>query len=150
MYACVKPSEIKSLISEIGRKTRARARPCAGTTRSTTAARPTSTRSEAFGKGRMGSALMGSLQVSCFLTEGPFGHSLPFTYFNLPKSARVYRFPQAVKIRYWCSGPISVDPICPQSTHVFTIYYYLLSLFTVSYSLYILLTIAAKASTSGT
>ena len=27
------------------------------------------------GKGRMGSALMGSLQVSCFLTEGLFGYS---------------------------------------------------------------------------
>ena len=30
---------------------------------------------EAFGKGQMGSALMGSLQISCFLTEGPFGYS---------------------------------------------------------------------------
>ena len=29
-----------------------------------------------FGKGQVGSALMGSLQISCFLTEGPFGYSL--------------------------------------------------------------------------
>ena len=28
-----------------------------------------------FGKGQMGSALMGSLQISCFLTEGLFGYS---------------------------------------------------------------------------
>ena len=27
------------------------------------------------GKGRIGSALMGSLQISCLLTEGPFGYS---------------------------------------------------------------------------
>ena len=27
-----------------------------------------------FGKGQMGSALMGSLRISCFLTEGPFGY----------------------------------------------------------------------------
>ena len=27
------------------------------------------------GKGQMGSALMGSLQTSCFLTEGLFGYS---------------------------------------------------------------------------
>ena len=36
---------------------------------------------------------------------------LPLTYFYLPKSARVYLFPQSVKIHYFCSGPISVDPI---------------------------------------
>ena len=23
-------------------------------------------------------------------------------------------FPQSAKIRYFCSGPVSVDPICPQ------------------------------------
>ena len=28
-----------------------------------------------FGKGQMGSALMGSLQISCFLTEGLFWYS---------------------------------------------------------------------------
>ena len=29
----------------------------------------------ALGRGQMGSALMGSLRISCFLTEGPFGYS---------------------------------------------------------------------------
>ena len=41
---------------------------------------------------------------------------LPLTYLFLPKSARAYLFPQSVKIHYFCSGPISVDPICPQPT----------------------------------
>ena len=39
---------------------------------------------------------------------------LPLTYFYLPKSARAYLFPQSVKVYYFCSGPISVDPICQQ------------------------------------
>ena len=39
---------------------------------------------------------------------------LPLTYFYIPKGARVYLFPQSVKVRYFCSGPISVDPICPR------------------------------------
>ena len=66
------------------------------------------------GKGQMGSALMGSLQISCFLT-GTFW-VLPLTYCYLPKSARVHLFPQSVKfINDFCSGPTSVDPICPQS-----------------------------------
>ena len=39
---------------------------------------------------------------------------LLLTYFYLPKSARAYLFPHSVKIHYFCSGPISVDPICPQ------------------------------------
>ena len=38
------------------------------------------------------------------------------TCFYIPKSARVYLFPQSVKIHFFCSGPISVDPICPQPT----------------------------------
>ena len=29
----------------------------------------------------------------------------------LPKSARAYLFPQSVKVCYFCSGPVSVDPI---------------------------------------
>ena len=36
-------------------------------------------------------------------------------YFYIPKSARAYLFPQSVKNHYYCSGPISLDPICPQS-----------------------------------
>ena len=39
---------------------------------------------------------------------------LPLTYFYLPKSARAYLLPQPVKKHYFCRGPISVDPICPQ------------------------------------
>ena len=39
---------------------------------------------------------------------------LPLTYFYISKSARAYLFPQSVKIYSFCSGPISVDPICPQ------------------------------------
>ena len=41
---------------------------------------------------------------------------LPLTYFYLPRSAREYRFPQSVKVQNFCSGPVSVDPICPQSS----------------------------------
>ena len=61
----------------------------------------------------MGSALMGSQRISCFNDRGTFW-VLPLTYFHLPKSARAYAFPQSVKNNYFCSGPISVDPICPQ------------------------------------
>ena len=39
---------------------------------------------------------------------------LPLTYFCLPKRSRACLFPQPVKIYYFCSGPISADPICPQ------------------------------------
>ena len=48
-----------------------------------------------------------------FFDRGTFG-VLPLTYFYLPKSARVYLFPKSVKIHNFCSGPISVDPICPR------------------------------------
>ena len=68
-------------------------------------------RQEDFGKGQMGSALMGSLQFFMFFDRGSFGYS---TYFYLPRSARAYLFPHSVKIRYLCGGPISVDPIRPQ------------------------------------
>ena len=36
---------------------------------------------------------------------------LPLAYFYLPESARAHLFPQSVEIHYFCSGPISVDPI---------------------------------------
>ena len=81
---------------------------CAGTWTSTT--RP-STRS-AFGKGQMGSALIG-VTANFMILTGTFW-VLPLTYLYLPNSARTYLFPQSVKIRYFCSGPIRVDPICPQ------------------------------------
>ena len=64
-------------------------------------------------KGTNGVSTNGSLQILCFLTEELFG-VLPLTYFYLPKSARAYLFPQSVKTHCFCSGPISVDPICPQ------------------------------------
>ena len=62
-------------------------------------------------KENMGSALMGSLQMLCFLTD------LWVTPVNLllysQKCQGVF-FPQSDKINYFCSGHISVDPISPQ------------------------------------
>ena len=37
----------------------------------------------------------------------------PLTYFDLPKSAGAYLFSQSIKNDYFCSGPISADPVCP-------------------------------------
>ena len=52
-----------------------------------------------------------SLQISCFLTEGLFGHSRQ-PAFVFPKGTS---FPQPVEIHYFRSGPISsADPICLQ------------------------------------
>ena len=48
-----------------------------------------------------------------FFDRGTFW-VLPLTYFYIPKSARAYLFPKSVKIHYLCSGPLSVDPTCPQ------------------------------------
>ena len=42
---------------------------------------------------------------------------LPLTYLYLPKSARAYLFLILSNNCYFCSGPISVDPICPQPKH---------------------------------
>ena len=39
---------------------------------------------------------------------------LPLIYFYLPRSATAYLLPQSDQIHYFCGGPISVDPICPQ------------------------------------
>ena len=62
------------------------------------------------GKGdKMGSALMGShCRFHVFCDRGTFW-VLPLTYFYL----RTYLFSQ-VKVHYFCSGPISADPVCPQ------------------------------------
>ena len=65
------------------------------------------------GKGHMGSALMGSLRILVLFDRGTFWVLL-LTYFYITKSAGVYLFPQSVKNVCFCSGPISVDPICPQ------------------------------------
>ena len=67
--------------------------------------------SELFGKGQMGSALRGSLLILCF-DRDLLG--TPVNLFLSPQSARVYLFPLSVKNHYFSSGPISVDPICPQ------------------------------------
>ena len=63
----------------------------------------------------MGPALMGSLRISGFSTEGAFVycHEPAFVFPKVP--GRTF-FPQPVKTRYFCSGHISVDPICPQPT----------------------------------
>ena len=58
-----------------------------------------------FGKGQMGSALLGSLQILCFLTEA-FFLQVPLTYFCIPKSARAYLFLQSDKMCYFCSASI--------------------------------------------
>ena len=62
-----------------------------------------------FGKGQMGSALMGSLQTCCFLTEGLFG-ILPLTYFHLPKSARRTFFPNLSKSNTFTAAPLVLTP----------------------------------------
>ena len=64
-------------------------------------------------KGTNGVSTNGVTANFMFFDRGTFW-VLPLTYFYLPKSARAYLFPQSVKIHYFCSGPISVDPICPQ------------------------------------
>ena len=41
---------------------------------------------------------------------------------NLSTSVNfAHLFPQSVKVRYFCSGPISVDPICPEPKYVWRI-----------------------------
>ena len=66
-------------------------------------------------KGQMGSARMGSLQISYFLTEGLFGYQSVKICQHLSNSINsAYLFPQTVKKHYFCSDPICVDPICPQ------------------------------------
>ena len=52
---------------------------------------------------------MVSLQVSCFLTERLVGTPINCVFPKMPGVP----FLQSVKIKCFCSGPISVDPICP-------------------------------------
>ena len=61
------------------------------------------------GKGQMGSALMGSLQISCFLTEGPFGYSALPT-FILPKVPGRTFFPNLSKIITFAAAPLVSTP----------------------------------------
>ena len=63
----------------------------------------------------MGSALIGSLQITCFLTEVPFGYQSVKIYQHLSTSVYfLWALSPSVKTHYFCSDPISVDPICPQ------------------------------------
>ena len=64
-------------------------------------------------KGTAGVSTNGIAANLMFFDRGTFW-VLQLTYLYLPKSARAYLFPQSVKNSYLCSGPISVDPICPQ------------------------------------
>ena len=70
-----------------------------------------------FGKGQLGSALMRSLQIS--MTEDFW--VLPLTYLYLPKSPKSARA-QSGKNHNFCSGPVSVEPICPQPRHALPVY----------------------------
>ena len=65
------------------------------------------------GKGQSGVSTNGVTAIFTFFDRGTIW-VLPLTYFCLPQSAGAYLSPQSVKIHYFCSGPISVDPICPQ------------------------------------
>ena len=64
-------------------------------------------------KGTNGVSTNGVTANLMFSDRGNFW-VLPLTYFYLPKSARAHLLSQSVEIHYFCSGPISVDPICPQ------------------------------------
>ena len=48
-----------------------------------------------------------------YVVDGTFW-VLPLTYFHIPQCARAYLFPLSFKNNCACSGPVSVDPICPQ------------------------------------
>ena len=84
-------------------------------------------------KGTNGVSTNGVTANLMFFDRGTFW-VLPLTYFHLPKSARAYLFPQSVKIHYFCSRPISVDPTCPRPkaliphTIIFLKYIFMLSL----------------------
>ena len=65
-------------------------------------------------KGAEGVSTSGVTAISFQVFDGGTFWVLPLTYFYLPKGARAYLFPQSIRIRYFCSGPIRVDPICPQ------------------------------------
>ena len=76
-------------------------------------------------RGTNGVSTNGVTAIFMLFDRGTFW-VLPLTYFYLPQSARTYfSFYQSVKNRYFRSGPISVDPICPQPkahTHRHTSY----------------------------
>ena len=51
-----------------------------------------------------------SISLNTQTQSSDFGRALLYRHFL----AGAYLFPQSVKLHYFCSGPISVDPICPQ------------------------------------
>ena len=67
----------------------------------------------ALAQGQMGSALMGSLQISCFLTEWLFWGTPVNLCLSSQKCQGVPFSPIRQKLLL-CSGPISADPICPR------------------------------------
>ena len=66
-------------------------------------------RSQEFGEGQTGSALMGSLQTSCFFDRGTFG-VLPLTYLCFPKSAQGTFFPNMSKLITFAAAPLVLTP----------------------------------------
>ena len=64
------------------------------------------------GKGRMGSALMGSLQISCFWQRDFLG--TPINLLLYSQKCQGVPFSPICQTNDFCSGPISVDPISPQ------------------------------------
>ena len=66
---------------------------------------------EELGKGQMGSALVRHCKFRVF-DRGTFWVPIYQNMFMIIICA--YLFPQSVKIPYFCSDPISVEPICPQ------------------------------------
>ena len=65
-------------------------------------------------KGTNGVSTNGSLQMLCFFVDRDMFWVRPLTCLYLPKRTRAYLFPRSVNTYYFCSGPISVDPICLQ------------------------------------
>ena len=63
------------------------------------------------GCGQMGSALLGSLQGCCFLTDFL---GTPVNLLLIFPNCQGVPFSSICQIHDFCSGPISVDPICPQ------------------------------------
>ena len=59
----------------------------------------------------MGSALMGSLQLLCFCSAGILVGTLSNVFSQECQDMLFFR---SGNIHFFCRGPISVDPSCPQ------------------------------------
>ena len=68
----------------------------------------------------MGSALRGSAQISCFLTEVFFGGTPGNLLLHSEKCQGVPFSPICQNEFYFCSGPINVNPSCPQPNNTTT------------------------------